>query len=496
MEQAKTSSPFLSATLKTEMSAVSTAIKSTQLNLLSGAFVEFLTHVFHDQSVYDVEIVGVAIFEEHLVQNNNGNGRQRALRLNSLQAGQFQYVRDEDDDDDDKSASLEDNATNAQTGLGLEHNVDEHNVLDDFNHIGNDEEGQATFDDHAIFWQEEVEVKESSSSDAYTLTFATVVSAEHTQHQSLSHGDFQAMLIHICHKFENHLIEFVTGVDDEYFADVNSVMVSGYEMTNEEKQDSGFAEKDGSTTLSTENNDSSKSNTVSIVATVVGILVFVFSAFTSVKFYRREQQLKNNRWRSQEIASTNNSAATSIKSLSVLYKKPKDIDDDDDYSFDPLSTDNGYNGKTTFDYGNANHHSFYSDNKQETISFEATGPVAFSSTTSSTLFQQSSMDENEIPNPITESTLPSQRHQQQHDRREEQTVFAPPGKVGVAIDVVDGHPVVHKVKKGSPLEGLLKSMDVVVAIDDVDTTCMTAADVTQLMVKRMNYRRKITFVRG
>ena len=64
-----------------------------------------------------------------------------------------------------------------------------------------------------------------------------------------------------------------------------------------------------------------------------------------------------------------------------------------------------------------------------------------------------------------------------------QHVYAPPGKVGVAIDIQDGQPVVHKVKKGSPLEGLLQPQDIVVAIDDVDTNCMSAADVTHLMVK-------------
>ncbi len=74
-------------------------------------------------------------------------------------------------------------------------------------------------------------------------------------------------------------------------------------------------------------------------------------------------------------------------------------------------------------------------------------------------------------------------------------MFSPPGKVGVAIDVdPEGRPVVHRVKTGSPLEGLLKSGDRVLAIDDVNTTSMSAADVTSLMVRRMNYGRKITFV--
>jgi hypothetical protein len=76
-----------------------------------------------------------------------------------------------------------------------------------------------------------------------------------------------------------------------------------------------------------------------------------------------------------------------------------------------------------------------------------------------------------------------------------QHVFAPPGKIGVAIDVLNGQPVVHKVRKGSPLEKLLQPKDVIVAIDDEDVSCMSAADVTSNMVRRMDRVRKITFVR-
>ena len=68
-------------------------------------------------------------------------------------------------------------------------------------------------------------------------------------------------------------------------------------------------------------------------------------------------------------------------------------------------------------------------------------------------------------------------------------------KIGVAIDVIHGHPCVHMVKRGSPVEGLLQPNDKVLSIDDVDTSCMSAADVTHLMVKRMNYQRKITVIR-
>jgi hypothetical protein len=59
----------------------------------------------------------------------------------------------------------------------------------------------------------------------------------------------------------------------------------------------------------------------------------------------------------------------------------------------------------------------------------------------------------------------------------------------VAIDVVNGNPTVHKIKRGLPLEGLLKPKDLVIVIDDVDTTSMSAVDVTHLIVKRMNYQR-------
>lgn len=74
--------------------------------------------------------------------------------------------------------------------------------------------------------------------------------------------------------------------------------------------------------------------------------------------------------------------------------------------------------------------------------------------------------------------------------------FAPPGKLGVAIDTLNGIPVVHRVKSGSPLEGILLHKDRIVGIDEVDCTNMSAADVTKVMVTRMNKTRKITYVRN
>ena len=74
-------------------------------------------------------------------------------------------------------------------------------------------------------------------------------------------------------------------------------------------------------------------------------------------------------------------------------------------------------------------------------------------------------------------------------------LWAPAGKLGVAIDVVEGRPIVWRIKPGSPLEGFLDRGDIIVAIDEIDTSHMSAADVTSIMVRRMRQRRKIVFIR-
>ena len=74
--------------------------------------------------------------------------------------------------------------------------------------------------------------------------------------------------------------------------------------------------------------------------------------------------------------------------------------------------------------------------------------------------------------------------------------YAPPGKVGLAIDTINGQPVIHQVRDHSPLVGVLRHLDVIVGVDDIDTSSMSAADVTQLMSERIGKRKKITFLRG
>lgn len=74
--------------------------------------------------------------------------------------------------------------------------------------------------------------------------------------------------------------------------------------------------------------------------------------------------------------------------------------------------------------------------------------------------------------------------------------FAPPGKLGIAIDTLKGQPVVHRVRDESPLAGVLRRLDIIVAVDDEDTSSMTAAEVTMLMAKKLGQKRKISYLRG
>lgn len=72
--------------------------------------------------------------------------------------------------------------------------------------------------------------------------------------------------------------------------------------------------------------------------------------------------------------------------------------------------------------------------------------------------------------------------------------FAPPGRLGVVIDTTAEGPVVHKVNPGSPLEGIVWPGDIIIAIDDTDTRSLAANDITALMVKNQDQRRKLTIL--
>jgi hypothetical protein len=70
--------------------------------------------------------------------------------------------------------------------------------------------------------------------------------------------------------------------------------------------------------------------------------------------------------------------------------------------------------------------------------------------------------------------------------------IAPPGKLGVVIDTTRDGPNVQLVKEGSPLENQIFPGDRIISVDSVDTTSMSASNVTKIMASKMDATRKIT----
>ena len=77
-------------------------------------------------------------------------------------------------------------------------------------------------------------------------------------------------------------------------------------------------------------------------------------------------------------------------------------------------------------------------------------------------------------------------------------VAAPAGKLGVVIDTPRGGiPVVHAIKDTSVLADQIQVGDRLISVDDVDTTRMTAIDVSRLISKKtQNPVRQLVFLRN
>jgi hypothetical protein len=80
-------------------------------------------------------------------------------------------------------------------------------------------------------------------------------------------------------------------------------------------------------------------------------------------------------------------------------------------------------------------------------------------------------------------------------------VVAPPGKLGIVVanafrpnanNAMRYGPAVFALKDGSPMLGLIHEKDVIVSINDVDTTDFTVEELTQMMMDTASGRRKIT----
>jgi len=68
-------------------------------------------------------------------------------------------------------------------------------------------------------------------------------------------------------------------------------------------------------------------------------------------------------------------------------------------------------------------------------------------------------------------------------KKETREVQAQAGKLGITIDTTKEGPAVHKIKDESQMKGKLKVGDIILKIDDIDTTAMSASAISALMVR-------------
>jgi len=78
------------------------------------------------------------------------------------------------------------------------------------------------------------------------------------------------------------------------------------------------------------------------------------------------------------------------------------------------------------------------------------------------------------------------------DDRKKRDVNAPAGKLGLILKAAPDGPLVHQIKEGSPLIGHVFQGDCIISIDEVDTTTMSATEISELMVKTQKHERVIT----
>jgi hypothetical protein len=74
-------------------------------------------------------------------------------------------------------------------------------------------------------------------------------------------------------------------------------------------------------------------------------------------------------------------------------------------------------------------------------------------------------------------------------------VFAPQGPIGIVVDTTQAGPIVHSLKKSSPMQGLISPGDLILALDGKDVRRMNAATLTKLMAKKSQQsERKFTLM--
>ena len=282
----------------------------------------------------------------------------------------------------------------------------------------------------------------------HSLSFSTVIVAQYSdedQQPLMSTEHFRQNIFYTSNDFQTHFLTFLQESEDLYFSGVNSVVFGDYQAN---KPDEVLVDLDNT---ASNNNIMGMSietlNTFSIIVVVVSSVLSAIFLFASVKLHQKRKELIYTRWESQDV---NLATAKSVEA--------HPSDQQNDLSFDPLVVGDSYNKN------------YFADERD-------------ASTNHAT------------PSPLFEPETSKNSYSEELESLPRHTISLPPGKLGVAIDIINGQAVVKKIRKGSPITGILLDGDIILSIDDVDCSCMTLAEVTFLMVKNMERVRRVTFVR-
>jgi hypothetical protein len=231
----------------------------------------------------------------------------------------------------------------------------------------------------------------------HELTLSTVVVAQHLDEKKLplmSSEHFYQNVLYASNEFQDHFLTFLRQSEDLYFTGVDSVLFDKYQANRPR------------VSAEPENNISNKNilgmsdealNKNSIIVIVICSILSAVFLFASFKLHQKRKELirVRNRWKVDNI---------NLATAKSLEENPFDQQtSNDEFSFDPLVTvGDSYNNKLFAD--------------ATTLS---------SNQTSST------------PSPLFEPQSSKNSYTEELESLPRDTIYAPPGKLGVAIDTLN-----------------------------------------------------------
>ena len=243
-------SPFLSTTLSTKITFASSPPSSlqplddgsttlaAQKSILSEALTHFYTKIFSDQTAYNIKIISVVLFNDHVLSSNNKNGQP----VDVITQQQSQHHDDDDNGDG-----------------GNEHTISYTTVI---------------------------------SGEYTTTSSTTTTSAIQNQNQMISNDEFHNMLIHVSTKFQGHLLKYLHDVVSSTSSsaknlnlrNVRSVVLDDFERivtSSSSSTSSSDALEIMGMSMTT-----STVHIVSIIAIVISALVFVMLSIATVRYHK------------------------------------------------------------------------------------------------------------------------------------------------------------------------------------------------------------------